>query len=334
MNPMLSLVLMLLAFFLMAIGLGVAIFLFQRYNNPEPTAMQKRLMRIKERHQEETPHVDQEKLKKLASLFKDADYQNEKLGKQLEQFSFFMKLKIRLQQAGMATPADKYFMMNMVLPLVVMVAIGLFSGFFVLALVGCIVPVASYSIVLFRRSQRYGKFIAQLPDALSMITSALRAGHSFQSALTVVSTEMPIPIATEFASMVKDINLGIPVRESLARMVAKLDTLPDVRMFATAVAIQREAGGNLAEVLENLGYTIRERFKLKGQIAALTGQSRLTGYVLGCAPVVLLAGLSVFFYTYVAPLYETELGHYALIAAFILQVIGFFVMKKIIDIRV
>lgn len=134
--------------------------------------------------------------------------------------------------------------------------------------------------------------------------------------------------------MVKDINLGIPVRESLARMVSKLDTLPDVRMFATAVAIQREAGGNLAEVLENLGYTIRERFKLKGQIAALTGQSRLTGYVLGCAPVVLLAGLSVFFYDYVAPLYETEFGHYALIAAFILQVIGFFVMKKIIDIRV
>jgi tight adherence protein B len=334
MNSLLSLVLILFAFFFMAIGLGAAIFLFQRYNNPEPTEMQKRLMRLKERRQEEVSAVEEEKLKKLASLFKEADYQNEKLGQQLEQFPFFLVLKMRLQQAGVPTPADKYFMMNMLLPLVVMIVVGLVSGLTILALVGFVIPLGSYSIVLFKRGQRYGKFIAQLPDALGMITSALRAGHSFQSALTVVSTEMPAPISTEFASMVKDINLGIPVRESLARMVAKLDTLPDVRMFATAVAIQREAGGNLAEVLENLGYTIRERFKLKGQIAALTGQSRLTGYVLGCAPVVLLAGLSLFFYSYVAPLYETDLGHYALIAAFVLQVIGFFVMKKIIDIRV
>jgi tight adherence protein B len=222
----------------------------------------------------------------------------------------------------------------MMMPMGIMVVLGVVSGFIIISLVGILVPIGAYSLVLFKRSQRYGKFIAQLPDALSMITSALRAGHSFQSALTVVSSEMPNPIAIEFASMVKDINLGIPVRESLARMVLKLDTLPDVRMFATAVAIQREAGGNLAEVLENLGYTIRERFKLKGQIAALTGQSRLTGYVLGGAPAVLLAGLSLFFYPYVQPLYETDMGHLALLIAFILQMIGFFVMKKIIDIRV
>lgn len=334
MNSMLSLILMLMASFVMAIGLGAAIFLFQRYNNPEPTLMQKRLMRLKERGAEEEAGMVDEKVKKLALLFKDTDYQNEKLGKQLEKSELFLKLKMRLIQAGIDTPADKYFLMNMALPLVTMVLIGLLSGFIILAMVGLLVPVGAYAMVLFKRGQRYGKFIAQLPDALGMITSALRAGHSFQSALTVVSTEMPNPSATEFAAMVKDINLGIPVRESLARMVAKLDTLPDVRMFATAVTIQREAGGNLAEVLENLGYTIRERFKLKGQIAALTGQSRLTGYVLGAAPAFLLAVLSVFFYGYVAPLYETEFGHLALIVAFVLQMIGFMVMKKIIDIRV
>jgi tight adherence protein B len=133
---------------------------------------------------------------------------------------------------------------------------------------------------------------------------------------------------------VRDINLGIPVREALSRLVAKLDTLPDVRMFATAVTIQREAGGNLAEVLENLGYTIRERFKLKGQIAALTGQSRLTGYVLGCAPAGILILLSIFMFDYVSPLYNTAMGHIALVVVVILQSIGFFVMKKIIDIRV
>lgn len=334
MNSMLSLILMLMACLIMAIGLGAAIFLFQRYSNPEPTLMQKRLMRLKERGAEEEAGMQDERVKKLALLFKDTDYQNEKLGKQLEKSELFLKLKMRLIQAGVDTPADKYFLMNMALPLVIMVLVGLLSGFIILALVGLLVPAGAYSIVLFKRNQRYGKFIAQLPDALGMITSALRAGHSFQSALTIVSTEMPNPSATEFAAMVKDINLGIPVRESLARMVAKLDTLPDVRMFATAVTIQREAGGNLAEVLENLGYTIRERFKLKGQIAALTGQSRLTGYVLGAAPAFLLVILSIFFYGYVAPLYETELGHAALAIGFILQVIGFMVMKKIIDIRV
>lgn len=334
MDPVLLLILMLMAFLLMAIGFGVAVFLFQRYANPEPTEVQKRLLALKERNVTESHSPDQEQLKKLASLFKEADYQNEKLGNKLEQIPFFLTLKIRLQQAGIDTPADKYLIMNMLMPIGILMVLAVVSGFFIMALIGLVWAGGSYLLVLFKRKQRYAKFITQFPDALSMITSALRAGHSFQSALTVVSSEMPNPIAIEFASMVKDINLGIPVRESLARLVAKLDTLPDVRMFATAVTIQREAGGNLAEVLESLGYTIRERFKLKGQISALTGQSRLTGYVLGGAPALLLVFLSIFFYGYVSPLYETELGHFALIAALVLQCIGFFIMKKIVDIRV
>jgi tight adherence protein B len=334
MNPMLLLLLMLMAFLLMAVGFGVAVFLFQRYTNPEPTEVQKRLMMLRERTVSESQGPDQAQLKKLASLFKEADYQNEKLGARLEQIPFFLTLKIRLQQAGIQTPTDKYFIMNMLMPFGILTALGIVSGFLMMILIGVMWAVGSYLLVLFKRKQRYAIFITQFPDALSMITSALRAGHSFQSALTVVATEMPNPIATEFASMVKDINLGIPVRDSLARLVAKLDTLPDVRMFATAVMIQREAGGNLAEVLESLGYTIRERFKLKGQIAALTGQSRLTGYVLGGAPALLLLFLSIFFYSYVAPLYETDMGHFALMIAVVLQSIGFFIMKKIVDIRV
>jgi tight adherence protein B len=129
-------------------------------------------------------------------------------------------------------------------------------------------------------------------------------------------------------------NLGIPVKEAMEKMVGNLDNMPDVKMFCTAVLIQREAGGNLAEILDKLSNTIRERFKLKGQIMALTGQARLTGYVLGCAPLVLLGILSMFFYSYVKPLYETEMGKMLLIVAAVLQVIGFLVMKKIIEIRV
>jgi tight adherence protein B len=334
MNPMVSLIMIGVALLLMALAAGMAVFFFQRYNSPEPSLLQERLMRLKSKQSEEASFEEMERAQKMAKLYKEADYQNEDLGKKLEQIGFFKMLKLRLQQAGIKTPADKFFITNMMIPIVTLSVVGVVSGLIMLALAGPVVALGSYGFVLFKRSQRYQKFVALLPDALGMITSALRAGHSFQSALTVVSTEMPEPIAGEFSSLVRDINLGIPVKEALSRLVTKLDTLADVRMFATAVTIQREAGGNLAEVLENLGYTIRERFKLKGQIAALTGQSRLTGYVLGCAPAGILTFLSIFMFDYVSPLYQTDMGHIALIAIVILQSIGFFVMKKIIDIRV
>jgi tight adherence protein B len=334
MNPMISLILMFAALGIGAVACGVALFFFQRYVSPEPSPVQQRLERLKGRMGNVDVVVAAEQAKKVSRFYKDAEYKNENVGRKLEQWSFFKGLKLRMQQAGIKTPADKFFITRMLIPSVISTVIGVGSGFLILVPLGLVVAFGSYAFVLFKRKQRYSKFIAQLPDALSMITSALRAGHSFQSALTVVSTEMPDPISTEFASMIRDINLGIPVREALSRLVSKLDTLPDVRMFATAVTIQREAGGNLAEVLENLGYTIRERFKLKGQIAALTGQSRLTGYVLGAAPAIILTGLSIFMYSYVKPLYETDYGHLALGAVVVLQSIGFVVMRKIIDIRV
>ncbi len=334
MNAMTLLVILLVAASICTLAIGAAMFFFQRYNNPEPTVVQNRLTQLKTRQQEESDYIQSEQTRKMVRIYKEADYQNEKLGNQLEKLPFFRTLKIRMQQAGMRTAPDKYFILNIIVPLVGLTLLGLCTGSLPLAAMGPLAALGSYGFVLFKRKQRLHKFVTLLPDTLGMITSSLRAGHSFQSALTVVSTEMPEPISGEFAVMVRDINLGIPVKEALTRLTMKLDTLPDVRMFATAVMIQREAGGNLAEVLEKLGYTIRERFKLKGQIAALTGQSRLTGYVLGCAPAVILVGLTVFMYAYVQPLWETDMGKLALGVVVVLQSIGFFVMKKIIDIRV
>jgi tight adherence protein B len=105
-------------------------------------------------------------------------------------------------------------------------------------------------------------------------------------------------------------------------------------MFTTAVLIQKESGGNLAEVLDKLSFTIRERFKLKRQISALTGQSRMTGYVLGLAPLFLIIFLSIFMYSYIRPLWETGTGHMLLMIAMMLQIAGFFVMRRIVDIRI
>jgi tight adherence protein B len=329
-----TLILILVFVGLAALAVGSAVFFFQRYNNPEPSLIHQRLIRIKARQQQQDEQAESEAMQRFSKLYREGGYNNENLGKQLEQLNFFNHLKVMMQQAGMKTPPDKYFITSMVMPSVLLTVLGLATGMLPLALLGPGAGVLAYFAVVFKRGKRFDKFVTQLPDALSMITSALRAGHSFQSALGVVATELADPIGTEFSNIVRDINLGIPVKEALNRMVSKLDALPDVRMFATAVLIQREAGGNLAEILEKLGYTIRERFKLKGQIASLTGQARLTGYVLGGAPAFLLVGLSAFMYGYVKPLWETDLGHVMLILAVIMQGIGFFIMKKIVDIRV
>ena len=333
MSPLIQILLLFLLLLLIAVAIGVAVFLFQRYNNPEPTFLQQRLTQIKgnQKKAEENALVT-DALQRVAKLYKGSVYSNEVLGKSMERFAPFRRVKLRMHQAGMLHP-DQYILKFMLIPfglgVLVIPVIGVFAIFGTILL-----PTIAYLNIIVRRGKRYEKFITQLPDALSMMNSALRAGHAFQSAMSMVSTEMGEPMSTEFSSVVKDINLGIPVKEALSRLVDRLETLPDVRMFSTAVTIQREAGGNLAEVLEKLGHTIRERFKLKRQIAALTGQSRMTGYVLGAAPFALLAFLSLFMYNYVKSLYETNLGHYLLVIIMVMQCIGFFVMKKIIDIRV
>lgn len=333
-NPALPIFFLLASLLGGAIAVGAAIFFWLRYKNPEPSLLQERLRRLKGQGASEAEKLATDNLLRTNRFYKDSDYKNEKLGRQLEQFSFFRKLKLLMQQAGIKTPPDAFFINRLVLPAVLMVVVGLATGFVPLLVFPVVLVVGTIVSVRMQRQKRYNRFIAQLPDALTMLTSSLRAGHSFQSALLLISSEMSEPIGAEFSVMVRDINLGIPVREALLRLVSKMDSLPDVCMFSTAVTIQREAGGNLAEVLENLSRTIRERFKLKGQIAALTGQSRLTGYVLGGAPVTLLLGLSILMYNYVKPLYETDIGHFCLLGAAVLQGIGFMVIRKIIDIRV
>lgn len=333
-NPALPLTLLFVTLIGGALAVGAAIFFLQRYVSPDPSLLQQRLNRLKGKAAGAGSENSPDEPPKTSRFYKESDYKNEMLGRRLEQLAFFRLLKLRMQQADIKTPPDVFFMNNMALPVALFILLGLITGFFPLLLLGPMLGAGVYLFVSIRRQQRYNRFIAQMPDALSMITSALRAGHSFQSALAIVSTEMPEPIGVEFSAMVRDVNLGIPVRDALVRLVNKLDALPDVCIFATAVTIQREAGGNLAEILENLANTIRERFKLKGQIAALTGQSRLTGYVLGAAPVVMLSGLSLFMYSYVKPLYETDMGHLALLAAVGLQIVGFIVMRKVVDIRI
>jgi len=314
-----------------AVAIGVCLFFFQRYMNPEPSPVEERLKRIRNQQVEDTQKGAVSE--KSSRYYRGPQYKNEKLGAWLEQFPLFMSYKLLFNQADMKGYPDTYLINTILAPMIIFPVISNLIHLFPVMFIGIVMPAASIFMIHFKRGKRYQKFIVQLPDAMMLMTSALRAGHSFQSALAVASQELPDPIKEEFSVMVKDVNLGIPVKDALGRLVTKMDNMPDLCMFSTAVVIQREAGGNLAEVLETLGHTIRERFKLRRQISALTGQARITGMIMGSAPFGVLLILTVFMYSYVKPLYETDLGHMALGVGAFLQIIGFFVMRKIIDIR-
>ncbi|MCU0961519.1 MAG: type II secretion system F family protein [Pirellulaceae bacterium] len=187
--------------------------------------------------------------------------------------------------------------------------------------------------VLLRRRKRLRKFGQQMPEALELISRALRAGHSLASGINLVSEEMNEPIANEFRRCYEAQNLGIPLDEALEDMCERVPNL-DLRFFVTAIVLQRQTGGDLAEILDKIGSLIRERFKIWGQIQALTGEGRLSGIVLLALPPALFVVMYYLNPDYCMVLFTDPLGHKMLAAAVVMQIIGAIVIKKIISIKV
>lgn len=185
----------------------------------------------------------------------------------------------------------------------------------------------------FRRARRLANFAKQLPEALELISRALRAGHSLASGFGLVADEMPEPISREFNRAYDAQNLGKPLDLALEEMTERVPNL-DLRFFATAVILQRQTGGDLAEILDKIGYIIRERFKIWGQVQALTGEGRLSGIVLLALPPALFAAMWRLNPDYSMQLFTDPLGHQMLAAAVILQVVGALVIRKIVNIKV
>jgi len=184
-----------------------------------------------------------------------------------------------------------------------------------------------------RRKKWIKKLVNQLPDVFELLSQALRAGHSLGSGVQLISQQMPDPIASEFARVFYEQNLGIKIEEALLNMADRVDQM-DVRFFVTAVLIQRQTGGDLAEVLDNIGKVIKDRIQLLGQVQALTAEGRLSGWVLLALPVV------VFFVAmFVSPdsshvLIGTETGRIMLGSAIGMDLIGLAMIKKIVNIKV
>ena len=185
----------------------------------------------------------------------------------------------------------------------------------------------------FKRKSRLKKFASQLPDAMELVARALRAGHSLSAGLHVVHEEMPMPISKEFGRVYEEQNLGVSLDDALKNMCNRVPNL-DLRFFVTAVNIQRQTGGDLAEILDKIGYVIRERFKILGHVKALTAEGRLSGIVLIAMPFGLFALMLQMKPDYIQMLWTDPLGVKMSIFALVMQILGAVCIKKIVDIKV
>jgi tight adherence protein B len=196
--------------------------------------------------------------------------------------------------------------------------------------IGAFIP---YAFVSYRRQKRFEKIEALFPEAIDTLARAVRAGHAFTTALEMISNETAEPLASEFRKLYEEQKFGMPVRDALMNLTERVP-LVDIKFFVTAVMLQRETGGNLAEILDNLSYVIRERFKIQRQVRVHTAQGRLTMVLLMAMPPVVVLILQIFSPDFVSPLFHDPIGHLLVVVSVALQTIGYFVIRKIIRIQV
>src|SRR5258708_7518150 len=239
-----------------------------------------------------------------------------------------------LAQAGMSLRAGNFLGLCVVAGIVAAIAAFNLSKRVEIAwialLIGSLLP---YAYASYRRTNRFEKFETLFPEAIDTLARAVRAGHGFTTALEMISNEVAEPVSTEFRKLYEEQKFGMPVRDALINLTQRIP-LVDVKFFVTAVMLQRETGGNLAEILDNLSYVIRERFKIQRQVRVYTAQGRLTMALLMGMPPIIVTVMLVLNPAFIHPLFADPIGHTLLVAGITLQTVGYFVIRKIIRIQV
>jgi len=315
----------------LAVFVGVAALvagLAMSFRNPHSSLLESRL----EQYAKTAPAWAKEP--KPGSILAEPLEENSRLFENL--VSRFTKLNLNLlfEQADVAMTA----------PRLVLISAGLAVLGGVLGLLlrwhGALIPLgmlAGGSLpmlwILWRRKQRLKQFAQQLPEAMEMLARALRSGQSLAAGFQLIASEMPPPIGKEFGQVFEEQNLGIPMEQSLREMTERVPNL-DLKFFATAVILQRQTGGDLAEILDKIGRLIRERFQLWGQVQALTAEGRLSGVVLLALPILLFFAVYHLNRDYVMVLFTDPMGKKMLAGAIGMQILGAFVIKKIVNIQV
>jgi tight adherence protein B len=244
------------------------------------------------------------------------------------------RLELLLYQAGMKTRPGV---------LVLLTAVCLIGGYTLGVVLFHRVPPAlllllvagplPWAYVAYRKHARMQAFAREFPDALDLLVSALRAGLSFSAAMQIVAEESPDPVRGEFAVTVEEQALGIDFREAMVNLTRRVDSL-DLRFFVTAVLLQRDTGGNLAEILHGTSVLLRDRFRVLGDIQTFTAQGRLTGAILGLLPLVMALFMVTMAPDYFRPMLESHSGRVAIVVAGCMQLLGMLVIRQIVRIKV
>lgn len=256
------------------------------------------------------------------------------LEKLLYKFKLMRKLDVLIDKAGLKFDV-KIFLLIVLIFAATGFVIGLALGKglifpFVFLLIAASIP---FFYLNFKKTKRIQRFTEQFVNALEMISRSLKAGHSFIAAVRMVGSEMSDPVAGIFKTVYEEQTLGLSTKDSLAHMVERVDT-SDVRFFVTSVNVYREIGGNLSELLERLANTIRERIRIRRQVRVYTAQARLSGYILAALPIFMAIFFVVVAPDYIKELVSIKIGKYLIAGAIAAQIIGFLIIKKIINIRI
>jgi tight adherence protein B len=249
-------------------------------------------------------------------------------------FNWTDKLNRLLEQADTKYPLGIYILLTILLALAgLLVSSWLTSNYLIVIPATVVLGMIPFFYVYTKKKRRMDKFQRQLPEALDLVARALRAGHAFTGGLKMVADEMGDPVGTEFDKTLDEINFGVGIPEALKGLSNRV-YCPDLKFFVISVIIQRETGGNLAEILDNLSYLIRERFKLFGRIRVLSAQGRLSAAILIALPFVVALGLSFVNPKYIETLSTDPIGRILVICALIMMTFGVLVMKRMIAIKV
>ena len=243
-------------------------------------------------------------------------------------------LETWLEQSGTGMTPSSYFLISVLLALATAAAALTFVHHFWAMPLGFLAGLALPPMYLRRRrTLRMNKFEEHFPEALDLMSRAIRAGHAFSAGLKMVADECSDPVGPEFRKAFDEQNYGLPLKESLNNLADRVPLL-DVRFFSTAVLIQRDTGGNLSEILDNLAAVVRERFKIRRQVRVHTAHGRFTGYVLLALPAFLGFALSIINPEHMKMLFDDKIGQMMIVAAIVMQSIGFFWIKQVVKIEV
>jgi tight adherence protein B len=256
------------------------------------------------------------------------------LNRLMMNLSWTARVQSLIAQAGLKTKAGKVFLLSAVVGLAAYMVSDHFLHHLIAAgVLGLLAAAAPLTVVAWKRNRRMRQFEERFPEALDLLGRAVRAGHAFTTGLEIVSKESPEPVAGEFRACFEEQNFGLPMRDALLNMTERMP-LVDVRFFVTALLVQKETGGNLAEILDELARVIRDRFRIYREVQVKTAQGRLTAIILIALPVFMLVALEGVNPSYVRVLFNDPLGPTVLGVAAIMQLIGSILIWRIVHIEV